>query len=70
MLMANRPHHLFDVNITYNLGGEGGWEEYWDYIFPDIDGDSANIKLLQMAKMWKKQQDDSDSSSGADEEGD
>ena len=50
-------------------GGEGGWEEYWDYIFPDSEANSSNLKLLQMAKMWKKgQQDDDDDDDDDDEE--
>ena len=33
----------------------GGWEEYFDYIFPEDEGAKPNLKLLAMAKMWKKQ---------------
>ncbi len=37
-------------------GGQdvGGWEEYFDYIFPEDEGAKPNLKLLAMAKMWKK----------------
>ena len=35
----------------------GGWEEFFDYIFPEDEGAKPNLKLLAMAKMWKKQKD-------------
>jgi len=34
----------------------GGWEEYFDYIFPEDEaasGAGRNLKLLQMAQKWK-----------------
>jgi crooked neck len=36
-----------------------GWEEYFDYIFPD-DAKPQALKILEMAQKWKKQkvQDD------------
>ena len=34
---------------------DGGWEEYFDYIFPEDENARPNLKLLAMAKMWKKQ---------------
>jgi hypothetical protein len=36
---------------------DAGWEEYYDYIFPDDESAQPNLKLLAMAKMWKKQQE-------------
>lgn len=50
-------------------GSDAGWEEYYDYIFPDETAAQPNLKLLAMAKKWKEQQatvnadsdDDSDS---------
>lgn len=36
-------------------GNEGGWEEYYDYIFPDEESRGSNIKILEMARKWKKQ---------------
>jgi len=36
-------------------GQEAGWEEYYDYIFPDEQKKGANMKLLEMARKWKKQ---------------
>merc|ERR1712114_11844 len=46
-------------------GSDQGWEEYFDYIFPEDEAAKPNLKLLAMAKMWKKQKE-----TVADEEGD
>jgi crooked neck len=35
-------------------GTAGGYEEYYDWIFPDDNAGAANMKILEMAKMWKK----------------
>lgn len=36
-------------------GAELGWEEYFDYHFPDDEGAaSSNLKILEMAAKWKK----------------
>ncbi|KAJ3411548.1 Crooked neck-like protein 1 [Chytridiales sp. JEL 0842] len=36
-------------------GTEGeGWEEYYDYLFPDDDTERPNLKLFQMAHAWKE----------------
>lgn len=35
------------------LGDGGVWEEYYDYIFADDEGDSKGFKLLAMAQQWK-----------------
>jgi crooked neck len=49
-----------------NAGGDGdaGWEEYFDYIFPEDENAKPNLKLLAMAKMWKKQKE---SETGSDQ---
>jgi len=39
-------------------GSDAGWEEYFDYIFPEDEAAKPNLKLLAMAKMWKKNKDD------------
>lgn len=52
-------------------GTDAGWEEYWDYIFPDDAAAAPNLKLLQMARMWKQKQatgDESSSSSSSESE--
>lgn len=55
-------------------GNELGWEEYFDYQFPDDqDAASNNFKILEMAAKWKAQQaqgadSDDDSDSDSDDE--
>ena len=53
-------------------GNDLGWEEYFDYQFPDDDsGTSANnFKILEMAAKWKaaKANDDEDSDLDSDDE--
>jgi crooked neck len=60
---------------TDENGNELGWEEYFDYHFPDDEGAAANnLKILDMAAKWKQAQaakgdvneDDSDSDSDSD----
>ena len=49
---------------------DAGWEEYYDYIFPDDESDQANQKLLGMAKMFMAQKATGDSDSeSSDSEG-
>lgn len=31
-----------------------GWEEYYDYLFPDDEAGKRNMKLLQKAHLWKE----------------
>lgn len=35
-------------------GEESGWEEYYDYIFPDDEAERPNFKLLAIAHQWKQ----------------
>ncbi|KAK3745548.1 hypothetical protein QZH41_012464 [Actinostola sp. cb2023] len=42
--------------VQANDGSDAGWEEYYDYIFPDDEDSLPNFKLLQMARMWKQKQ--------------
>ena len=32
-----------------------GWEEYYDYIFPEEQAKAPSLKILEMAQKWKKQ---------------
>lgn len=41
--------------IVSEDGVEEGWEEIFDYIFPEDEMARPNLKLLAAAKMWKKQ---------------
>ena len=44
--------------LTTDTGADAGWEEYWDYIFPEEEAAKPNIKLLEMAKKWKQTKED------------
>ncbi|KAK2719496.1 protein crooked neck-like [Artemia franciscana] len=33
-------------------GVDAGWEEYFDFIFPEDESAKPNLKLLQLARMW------------------
>ena len=46
-------------------GSSAGWEEYYDYIFPDEEVTAPHLKLLAMAHKWK-QQKAADTSSAVD----
>ncbi|XP_077367599.1 crooked neck-like protein 1 [Festucalex cinctus] len=46
--------------LTAEDGSDAGWEEYYDYIFPEDAANQPNLKLLAMAKMWKKKQQTAD----------
>ena len=46
------------ISFIFQGGADaGGWEEYFDYIFPEDEGAKPNLKLLAMAKMWKKKKE-------------
>jgi crooked neck len=36
---------------------EEGWEEIFDYIFPEDEATKPNLRVLEMAKTWKKQKE-------------
>ncbi|KAH9519430.1 Crooked neck-like protein 1 [Bulinus truncatus] len=40
-------------------GMDAGWEEYFDYIFPDEESAKPNLKLLALAKKWKETKEQS-----------
>jgi crooked neck len=49
-------------------GNDLGWEEYFDYQFPDDQGAaSTNLKILEMAAKWKKQQEQGDGDDDSDD---
>lgn len=43
--------------IISESGIEEGWEEVFDYIFPEDEAARPNLKLLAAAKNWKKQKE-------------
>jgi crooked neck len=59
-------------------GNDLGWEEYFDYQFPDDEGAAgSNLKILEMAAKWKQQKaaaeeddDDDDEDSDLDSDDD
>jgi crooked neck len=55
---------------TDETGAELGWEEIFDYHFPDDqDAAAGNLKILEMAAKWKKEHESDDSDdSDSDEE--
>ena len=34
-----------------------GWEEFYDYVFPDDQEHQKSNKILEMAHKWKQQQE-------------
>ncbi|XP_003971475.2 crooked neck-like protein 1 [Takifugu rubripes] len=54
--------------LTAEDGSDAGWEEYYDYIFPEDAANQPNRKLLAMVKLWKKQQIEEDAPETAPEE--
>lgn len=55
------------MNLWF-LQSDAGWEEYYDYIFPEDAANQPNRKLLAMVKLWKKQQIEEDAPETAVEE--
>lgn len=54
---AAEPVQLQQVNaVLWLLQSDAGWEEYYDYIFPEDAANQPNRMLLAMVKLWKKQQ--------------
>lgn len=54
------------MSLVYQ--SDAGWEEYYDYIFPEDAANQPNLKLLAMAKMWKKQQQQQEDEEEQEEE--
>lgn len=48
-------------------GTEEGWEEIFDYIFPEDEAARPNLKLLAAAKNWKKQKVTDDTTEDSNE---
>lgn len=51
---------MFFIPFSWFHQSDAGWEEYYDYIFPEDAANQPNLKLLAMAKMWKRQQINTD----------
>ena len=39
--------------VNEGVEEDGGWEEYYDYIFEDDTSAVSNMKILDIAKKWK-----------------
>uniref|UniRef100_A0AC35GB92 Crooked neck protein n=1 Tax=Panagrolaimus sp. PS1159 TaxID=55785 RepID=A0AC35GB92_9BILA len=46
-------------------GTDAGWEEYFDYIFPQDQASKVSFKLLEAARLWQRQREEEES--GSDE---
>ena len=56
---AKMPRRIKRKRLQHDeQGNEIGWEEYFDYQFPDDEGGAAasNFKILEMAAKWKAAQ--------------
>ena len=49
-------------------GDSGGWEEYFDYIFPEDEGAKPGLKLLEKAKEWKRKMKEIEAQKALEEE--
>ena len=67
-IQKRMPHRVKKQRKVYREdGSDAGWEEYWDYVFPDDTTSAPNLKLLEMARIWKRSKA-VDSDSGSDSE--
>lgn len=50
-----QPKSVKKRRRVYDLeGNPTGWEEYFDYVFPEDGNEKSTVKLLQMAHAWKQ----------------
>lgn len=56
LVRAKMPKRLKKKRpVRDDAGDEVGWEEYYDYTFPEEEKKAPSLKILEMAHMWKKQ---------------
>ena len=54
-MKKRRRTTLVDQATGQAANEEAGWEEYYDYVFPDDqEGQKKSLKILEMAHKWKK----------------
>jgi len=53
--------------VTAQDGTDEGWEEFFDYIFPEDEAIKPNLKLLASAKAWKRKHDIDEKTDNANE---
>jgi hypothetical protein len=59
LLLSAKILTVFNIAISNVLlfQTEEGWEEIFDYIFPEDEATKPNLKVLEMAKAWKRQKE-------------
>lgn len=60
-------HYISKCLLFVSFQSDAGWEEYYDYIFPSDEVAQPHLKLLEIAKKWKKTQDVPSSENTIDE---
>jgi len=55
MIFSFKIFTTFISNILFQ--SDEGWEEFFDYVFPEDEATKPNLKLLEMAKAWKRQKE-------------
>jgi crooked neck len=51
---VKKRRRIMDPNAPEEEAVAIGWEEYYDYIFPDDETEKPSLKLLAMAHQWKQ----------------
>jgi crooked neck len=55
------------VCFVLATGADAGWEEYYDYVFPDDEKAGTGMKLLELAHAWKNAKKRKAADAGVDE---
>lgn len=58
-MMPKKVKRRRQLDADAEEGGDAGWEEYYDYVFPDEINDQQQVKslkILEMAHKWKQEQ--------------
>lgn len=56
-VLKNMPSRVKKRRKVQSLEGtDAGWEEYWDYVFPDTKSLRSGLQLMAAAQKWKQQQ--------------
>lgn len=49
-----RKTQIVNQETGHEVNEEAGWEEYYDYMFPDDQEQKKSLKILEIAHKWKK----------------
>ena len=52
----NQEEDIVDKEGADSHEEEAGWEEYYDYVFPDEQSTQKSSKILEIAHKWKQAQ--------------